>query len=130
MKSQREEKLDVMATASRALEKIESRYSDISTHQNDQTNEDKNLLDMVYTMLQSIPEGMPKAMLRLEIQQKIIQLKIGFQGVGNNMQWTSNYSNNFVPPTAPHASLQSSVSTDSPSSPGMNFNNLYHPYRH
>ena len=70
-----------MATASRALEKIESRYSDINTQQKDvQANEDKNLSDMIYTMLQSIPEGMPKAMLRLEMQQKIIQEKFGFQG--------------------------------------------------
>ena len=38
-------------------------------------NEDKKLSDMIYTMLQTIPEGRAKALLRLELQQKIIQVK-------------------------------------------------------
>lgn len=102
----------LMTTASRTLGKIDPRYSDVTTHQIVQTNEDKNLCNIIYTMLQSIPEGIPKAMLRLEIQQKIIQLKFAFQGVGNNMHWPAHYSNNPIPTTAQHVSPQSSVSTN------------------
>lgn len=102
----------LMTTASRTSGKIDPRYSDVTTHQIVQTNEDKNVCDIIYTMLQSIPEGIPKAMLRLEIQQKIIQLKFAFQGVGNNMHWPAHYSNNLIPTTAQHVSPQSSVSTN------------------
>lgn len=110
----------MMVIEDRSLEKIESRsrHSGINAQQKDiQTNEDKKLSDMVYTMLQSIPEGMPKAMLRLEIQQKIIQVKFGFQGIGNEIQWAAqNLSNNLVPPiasTPSHSSSKASALTDS-----------------
>ena len=109
---------NVMASASRALEKIESRYSQIEVEKPKKSteNEDRNLAEMVYTMLQSIPEGMQKAMLRLELQQKIIQMKYGFQGIGGVAAWPGNNVNLTQTPYA------SSVDSRESSSP-------YQPYR-
>ena len=63
-----------MAIATKALEKISSRY-DGSSEKKEKEDEDRNLIEMIYTMLQSIPDGMSKGMSRLEMQQKITQVK-------------------------------------------------------
>ena len=60
-----------MFTATKALEKISSKYKGRSK-KNDKVDEDRNLVEMIYTMLQSICDGMTKATLRLELQQEII----------------------------------------------------------
>ena len=59
-----------MVTATKALEKISSKYEDRSK-KNDKVDEDRNLVEMIYTMLRSICDGMTKATLRLELQQEI-----------------------------------------------------------
>ena len=70
-----------MAAVTKALEKISSRYND-SLEKKEKVDEDRNLIEMIYTMLQSISDGMSKAMLRTELQQKIIQVKYsGYQAV-------------------------------------------------
>ena len=60
-----------MVTETKALEKISSKYEDRSK-KNDKVDEDRNLVEMIYTMLRSICDGMTKATLRLELQQEII----------------------------------------------------------
>ena len=60
-----------MVTVTKALEKISSKYEDRSK-KNDKVDEDRNLVEMIYTMLRSICDGMTKATLRLELQQEII----------------------------------------------------------
>ena len=58
---------EVMATATKALEKI-SRY-DGSLEEKDKVNDDPNLVEVIYAMLQSIPNGMSKTLLKLELKQ-------------------------------------------------------------
>ena len=41
---------------------------------------------MIYTMLKHVPEGMPKAMFRLKLQQKIIQMKYNYQAQSLHQQ--------------------------------------------
>ena len=75
-KAQKSNAEDVMKTATRALQKISSRYENKSNEAAKVIiDEDKNLSEMIYAMLISIPDGMPKAMLRLELHQKIVQVK-------------------------------------------------------
>ena len=57
-----------MFTATKALAKISSKYKGRSK-KNDKVDEDRNLVEMIYTMLQSTCDGMTKATLRLELQQ-------------------------------------------------------------
>ena len=45
-----------MATTTKAFEKISSRYGD-SLEKKDKVDENQNLVEMIYTMLQSIPDG-------------------------------------------------------------------------
>ena len=71
VKRQKSNAEEVMAAANEALEKISSRYND-SLENKEKVEEDRNLVEMIYTMLQSIPDGMSKAMLKPELQQKII----------------------------------------------------------
>ena len=73
VKRQKSNAEEVMAAVTKALEKI-SRYND-SLEKKEKVDEDRNLIEMIYTMLQSISDGMSKAMLRTELQQKIIQVK-------------------------------------------------------
>ena len=58
---------EVLATATKALEKI-SRYGG-SSEEKDKVNDDPNLVEVIYAMLQSIPNGMSKALLKLELKQ-------------------------------------------------------------
>ena len=87
-------------------------------------DEDRNLVEMIYTMLRSIPDGMSKAMLRLELQQKIIQVKYsGYQAVPNSIVpvavhlhqapqgSTNNYFRFMSPPSVPSPSERSASST-------------------
>ena len=58
----------------------------------DRVDKDRNLVEMIYTMLKSIPDVMWKALLWLELQQKIIPVKYsGYQVVPSS-----------VVPVAPH----------------------------
>ena len=108
----------VMKTATEVLQNISSRY-DAHLNENKTVDEDRNLVEMIYTMLKSIPEGMPKAMLRLELQQKIIQLKYSYQ-VPNTTQTTyqqaaSSSNENFFPfMSSPNQSGHSSSSSSTP----------------
>ena len=52
VKSQKSNAEEVMATATKALEKMSSRYCD-SLEKKDKVNEDRNLVEIIYTMLQS-----------------------------------------------------------------------------
>ena len=112
-----------MAAATNALEKISSRCND-SLKKKDKVDEDRNLVEMIYTMLQSIPNGMSKAMLRLELQQKIIQIKYsGYQAVHISsvpvaphlhqgpQASTNNYFGFLSPPSVPSPSESSASST-------------------
>ena len=45
-----------MATTTKALEKISSRYGD-SLEKKDKVDENQNLVEMIYAMLQSTPDG-------------------------------------------------------------------------
>ena len=74
VKRQKSNAEEVMTAVTKALEKISSRYND-SLEKKEKVDEDRNLIEMIYTMLQSISDGMSKAMLRTELQQKIIQVK-------------------------------------------------------
>lgn len=68
----------VMAKASKALECITARYQNAPPPpaQSIKTKgEDGLFSEMVFEMLSSIPDSMQKAMLKIEIQQKIMQLK-------------------------------------------------------
>ena len=47
---------EIMATTTKALEKISSRYGD-SLEKKDKLDENQNLVEMIYTMLQSISDG-------------------------------------------------------------------------
>ena len=47
---------EIMATTTKALEKISSRYGG-SLEKKDKLDENQNLVEMIYTMLQSIPDG-------------------------------------------------------------------------
>ena len=58
---------EVMATATKALGKI-SRY-DGSLEEKYKVNDDPNLVEVIYAMLQSILNGMSKALLKLELKQ-------------------------------------------------------------
>ena len=81
VKRQKSNAEEVMAAVTKALEKISSRYND-SLEKKEKVDEDRNLIEMIYTMIQSISDGMSKAMLRTELQQKIIQVKYsGYQAV-------------------------------------------------
>ena len=87
-------------------------------------DEDRNLVEMIYTMLRSIPDGMSKAMLRLELQQKIIQVKYsGCQAVPSSsvpvtpdlhqapQASTNNVFGFMSPPSFPSPSERSARST-------------------
>ena len=102
VKSQKSNAEEGMATATKALEKMSSRYYD-SLEKKDKVNEDRNLVEIIYTMLQSIPDDMSKTMLRLELQQKIIQINYsGYQAVSSS-----------TVPLAPHLHQAPQASTNS-----------------
>ena len=65
---------DVMKTATQVLQKLSSRYDATKSRENI-TDGDRNFVEMLYGMLKSIPDGVHKDMLKLELQQKIIQTK-------------------------------------------------------
>lgn len=65
---------EVMKTATEVLKTLSSRYDDNKPKENI-NDEDRNFVEMIYGMLKSIPNGMNKDMLKLEFQQKIIQMK-------------------------------------------------------
>ena len=69
-----------MATATKVLEKI-SRY-DGSLEEKDKVNDDPDLVEVIYAMLQSIPNGMSKALLKLELKQDY----------SSKIEWLSNRS--------------------------------------
>ena len=71
---------EVMATATKVLEKI-SRY-DGSLEEKDKVNDDPDLVEVIYAMLQSIPNGMSKALLKLELKQDY----------SSKIEWLSNRS--------------------------------------
>ena len=56
MKRQKSNAEEIMATTTKALEKISSRYGD-SLEKKDKVDENQNLVEMIYTMLQSTPDG-------------------------------------------------------------------------
>ena len=56
MKRQKSSAEEIMATTTKALEKISSRYGD-SLEKKDKVDENQNLVEMIYTMLQSIADG-------------------------------------------------------------------------
>ena len=85
-KKERTNAKNVTATARQSLDMIETRHKEGNNVNQTQDCEDKKLSDMIFTMLQTIPEGAPKAMLRLELQQKIIQVKFGVQDTANDSQ--------------------------------------------
>lgn len=91
----------VMAKASKALECITARYQNAPEEKKIKKNEDKLFADMVYEMLSTIPDCMPKAMVKLEFQQKLIQLKYNTAIVAPP---------NYVP-TTPLSTLQSFTNT-------------------
>ena len=122
-KDQKSNVEEVMAAATNALEKISSRCND-SLKKNDKVDEDRNLVEMICTMLRAIPNGMAKAMLRLELQQKIIQIKYsGYQAVHISsvpvaphlhqglQASTNNYFGFMSPPSVPSHSEDSASST-------------------
>ena len=53
MKRRKTNAEEIMATTTKALEKISSRYDD-SLEKMDKLDENQNLVEMIYTMLQSI----------------------------------------------------------------------------
>ena len=55
---------EVIATATKDLEKLSSRY-DGKLGKKEKVDKDRNSVEMIYTVLQSIPDGMSKAMLWL-----------------------------------------------------------------
>ena len=57
VKDQKSNAEEVMATTTKAPETISSRYND-SLEKKEKVDEDRNLVEMIYTMLQSIPDGM------------------------------------------------------------------------
>ena len=73
VKQQKSNAENVMESAAKALESINSRYSTTSTV--NARDEDRDFVEMLYTMLHEIPDDMSKAMLRIEIQTKVIQLR-------------------------------------------------------
>ena len=62
-----------MAAATKSLQKISSRYN--GSLEEKKVDGDRNLIEMIYTMLQLVPDSMSKAMWKLELQQKIDQIK-------------------------------------------------------
>ena len=62
-----------MALATKSLQKISSRYN--GSLEEKKVDGDRNLIEMIYTMLQLVPDSMSKAMWKLELQQKIDQIK-------------------------------------------------------
>ena len=89
----------------------------------DKVDEDRNLVEMIYRMLQSIPDGMSKALLRLELQQKIIHVNYsGYQAVPNSSvpvaphlhqgpQASANKDFRFMSPQSVPSPSESSVSS-------------------
>jgi len=105
---------NVMKTATEVVKNISSRY-DMQLNESKTVDEDRNFVEMIYTMLKPIPEGMPKAMLRLELQQKIIQVKYNYQA--QSLQQQSPTNENFFPfLSSPNQSGHSNASS-APSSP-------------
>ena len=109
----------VMATATKALEKISSRCNG-SLEKKNKADENWNLVEMIYTMPQPIHDNMSKASndtLRLELQQNIIQVKYrGYRAVpGSNVHVAlhlhqapqasaNNYFEFMSPPSVPSSS--------------------------
>ena len=114
----------VMAKASKALESINARYQNPSQENTvNKRNEDGLFADMVYEMLTGIPDCMQKAMIKIEFQQKLMQLKYSTaQACHPNtnyfpMTQYQGYPNTFSDQRNANSSAHSTASYSSANSP-------------